>query len=238
VRSYAHSTAGRSRCCLDMNVLGAHSKHVRSAPSTAVREDRGDGLRWSRQQHFRNTRTFEETYANGTIDANPSRVIDDFRPDARTYITLTCLSTGIVHLPSTVEFQRSSRFSDYWLCASAVSFSTLDYRVWSWTDDTGACARCLGPAGRRRMRFSSSGRGRVRAVESTARTPATMVRSVLPSTCRGIGLVAAARRRSRRPADRRICTQSVTHRCALQSAVTFGVQGYDRSWRSAWRWID
>ncbi len=70
---YAHAHA-RALAALGDDVLVLTREQDPQRPEYAVREDRRDGLRVVRVNNtFRNTRTFEETYANGTIDAIASR---------------------------------------------------------------------------------------------------------------------------------------------------------------------
>ena len=93
---YAHVHA-RTLMTHGNDVLVLTRELDRNRPEYAVRTDESDGLRIVRINNtFHNTRTFEETYANGAIDAIARRVIDDFGPDAAHIHHLTCLSTGIV----------------------------------------------------------------------------------------------------------------------------------------------
>jgi glycosyltransferase involved in cell wall biosynthesis len=144
---YAHAHA-RALAALGDDVLVLTREQDPHRPEYAIREDRTDGLRVVRVNNtFRNTRTFEETYANGTIDAIASRLIDDFRPNAAHIHHLTCLSTGIVHLLAERRIPAILTLHDYWLMCHRGQLLDVDYHVCDGPDDTGACASCLGPAG-------------------------------------------------------------------------------------------
>ena len=145
---YAHAHA-RTLAALGDDVLVLTREQDPSRPEYAVREDQSGGLRVVRVNNtFRNTRTFEETYANGTIDGIASLIIDDFRPDAAHIHHLTCLSTGIVHVLAERRIPAILTLHDYWLMCHRGQLLDGEYRVCDGPDDTGACASCLGPAGR------------------------------------------------------------------------------------------
>ena len=141
---YAHAHA-RTLAALGDDVLVLTREQDPNRPEYSVREDQCDGLRIVRVNNmFRNTRTFEETYANGTIDGIASRIIDDFRPDAAHIHHLTCLSTGIVHVLAERRIPAILTLHDYWLMCHRGQLLDVDYRA---CDGPPECHACVGPAG-------------------------------------------------------------------------------------------
>jgi GT2 family glycosyltransferase/glycosyltransferase involved in cell wall biosynthesis len=176
---YAHAHA-RTLAALGDDVLVLTREQDPGRPEYEVyegREDQSGGLRIVRVNNtFRNTRTFEETYANSTIDAIASRVIDDFRPEAAHIHHLTCLSTGIIHLLGDRRIPAILTLHDYWLMCHRGQLLDVNYRVCDGPDETGACSTCLGPAGGAGL-LQFLGARAVRAIEEhLPATPATLVR--------------------------------------------------------------
>ena len=223
---YAHAHA-RTLAALGDDVLVLTREQDPDRPEYAVREDQGDGLRVVRVNNtFRNTRTFEETYANGTIDAIASRIIDDFRPDAAHIHHLTCLSTGIVHLLAARRIPAILTLHDYWLMCHRGQLLDVDYRV---CNDTGACASCLGPAGGAGS-LQFLGARAVRAIEEhLPAAPAKLVRRAAVDVAAVVsrGRASADRERQRTAHMRAVCDQ-IAHfiapsRCMRDRFVAFGV---------------
>ena len=196
----------------------------------AVRTDESDGLRIVRINNtFRNTRTFEETYANRAIDAIARRVIDDFGPDAAHIHHLTCLSTGIVDVLAARQVPTILTLHDYWLMCHRGQLLDVDYRVCDGPDDTGACSTCLGPAGHAGS-IQFLGARAVRAIED--RLPPVPARLVRRTAVELAGFVAregiAVDRERRRTAHMRAVCDRITHfiapsRCMRDRFVAFGV---------------
>jgi GT2 family glycosyltransferase/glycosyltransferase involved in cell wall biosynthesis len=226
---YAHAHA-RTLAALGDDVLVLTREQDPSRPEYAVREDQVDGLRVVRVNNtFRNTRTFEETYANGTIDAIASRVIDDFRPDAAHIHHLTCLSTGIVHLLAERRIPAILTLHDYWLMCHRGQLLDVDYRVCDGPDDTGACESCLGSAGGAGS-LQFLGARAVRAIEThLPSAPAKLVRRAATDLAGVISRDAASvdRERPRTAHMRAVCDQ-IAHfiapsQCMRDRFVAFGV---------------
>jgi GT2 family glycosyltransferase/glycosyltransferase involved in cell wall biosynthesis len=178
---------------------------------------------------FRSTRTFEETYANGTIDAIACRVIDNFKPDAAHIHHLTCLSTGIVDVLAERRIPAILTLHDYWLMCHRGQLLDVDYRVCDGPDVTGTCARCLGPAGRAGSLHFLGARA-VRSIEAhLPETPARLVRRAAVDLA---GLVArdglSVESEGRRTAHMRAVCDRITHfiapsYCIRDRFVAFGV---------------
>jgi GT2 family glycosyltransferase/glycosyltransferase involved in cell wall biosynthesis len=226
---YAHAHA-RALAALGDDVLVLTREQDPHRPEYAIREGRTDGLRVVRVNNtFRNTRTFEETYANGTIDAIASRLIDDFRPNAAHIHHLTCLSTGIVHLLAERRIPAILTLHDYWLMCHRGQLLDVDYHVCDGPDDTGACASCLGPAGGAGS-LQFLGARAVRAVERhLPAAPAKLVRRAAGDLSGVVSRNAASvdHERQRTAHMRAVCDQ-IAHliapsRCMRDRFVAFGV---------------
>jgi GT2 family glycosyltransferase/glycosyltransferase involved in cell wall biosynthesis len=201
-----------------------------SRPEYAVRADDRDGLRIVRINNtFRSTRTFEETYANDAIDAIARRVIDDFKPDAAHIHHVTCLSTGIVHVLAERRIPTVLTLHDYWLMCHRGQLLDVDYRVCDGPDAAGACAACLGPAGRAGS-LQFLGARALRAIETRVpAAPARLVRRAAMDMARLVAREDASidRERNRTTHMRAVCGE-VTHfiapsRYIRDRFVAFGV---------------
>ena len=226
---YAHAHA-RTLATNGDDVLVLTRELDLNRPDYAVRAEQASGLRIVRVNNaFRNTRTFEETYANSTIDAIAGRVIDDFMPDAAHVHHLTCLSTGIIDLLAERRIPTILTLHDYWLMCHRGQLLDIDYRVCDGPDDTGACATCLGPAG---------GAGSIqflgaRVVRSmVARLPEGPARLVRRAAVDLAGLIARDRanfdRERQRTAHMRALCDQITHfiapsRYMRDRFVAFGI---------------
>jgi GT2 family glycosyltransferase/glycosyltransferase involved in cell wall biosynthesis len=226
---YAHAHA----CALAADgddVFVLTREHDPSRPEYNVRRDDRGGLRILRVNNtFRNTRTFEDTYANSVIDAIANGVIDHFRPDAAHVHHLTCLSTGIVGLLAERCIPTILTLHDYWLICHRGQLLDVDYRVCDGPDDTGVCARCLGPAGGAGP-LQFLGRRAMRSIE--ARVPEAPARMLRRAALELAGLVAsdgaAVDRERRRTAHMRALCNEITHfiapsRYLRDRFVAFGV---------------
>jgi GT2 family glycosyltransferase/glycosyltransferase involved in cell wall biosynthesis len=144
---YAHTHA-RALAADGHDILVLTREQDPNRPEYEVRRDDHNGLATLRVNNtFRNTRTFEDTYSNGAVDAIARGVIDDFKPDAAHIHHLTCLSTGIVGLLAERRIPVILTLHDYWLMCHRGQLLDVDYRVCDGPRDAGTCARCLGPAG-------------------------------------------------------------------------------------------
>jgi GT2 family glycosyltransferase/glycosyltransferase involved in cell wall biosynthesis len=226
---YAHAHA-KALAALGDDVLVLTREQDPNRPEYDVRADEVDGLRVVRVNNtFRNTRTFEETYANGAIDAIASRVVDDFKPDAAHIHHLTCLSTGIVHLLADRRVPAVLTLHDYWLICHRGQLLDVDYCVCQGPDDTGACVRCLGPAGSAGS-LQFMGARAVRAIERhLPAAPATFVRRTALDLAALVGSDGASADRERhRTAHMRGVCDRITHfiapsRCMRDRFVAFGI---------------
>jgi len=226
---YAHAHA-RALASVGDDVLVLTREHDPSRAEYEVRRDDRDGLRILRVNNtFRNSRTFEDTYANNAIDAIANGVIDDFRPDAAHIHHLTCLSTGIIGLLAERRIPTILTLHDYWLICHRGQLLDVDYRVCDGPDDTGVCARCLGPVGGAGP-LQFLGARAMRSIE--ARLPDAPARVLRRAALEITGLVAcegaAVDRERRRTAHMRAVCNEITHfiapsRYLRDRFVAFGV---------------
>jgi GT2 family glycosyltransferase/glycosyltransferase involved in cell wall biosynthesis len=226
---YAHAHA-RALAADGDDVLVLTRERDPSRPEYDVRRDDRDGLGILRVNNtFRNTRTFEDTYANNVIDAIAKDVIDDFRPDAAHVHHLTCLSTGIVGLLAERCIPTILTLHDYWLICHRGQLLDVDYRVCDGPDDTGVCARCLGPAGGAGP-LQFLGRRAMRSIEACV--PGAPARVLRRAALELAGLVAcdgaAVDRERQRTAHMRALCSEITHfiapsRYLRDRFVAFGV---------------
>lgn len=189
-------------------------------PEYAVRTEVRDGLRIaSINNTFRDTRSFEETYCNTTIDAAAARLIDGFRPDVAHIHHLTCLSTTIVNRLAERGIPSVLTLHDYWLICHRGQLLNTDCQVCDGPGH-GSCDRCVGEcAGVHSLGFAAA--PAVRAIERTL--PAHLA-AQLHRTARGMAALASSttggyRQSEARSEHMREACAAITHFIAPSRAV-------------------
>jgi GT2 family glycosyltransferase/glycosyltransferase involved in cell wall biosynthesis len=225
---YAHAHARALRALGD-DVVVLTRDHDTARADYDVRDEQRDGLRIvSVNNTFRHTRSFEDTYRNGAIDAIASRLIDDVEPDVAHIHHLTGLSTTIVQALAARAIPRILTLHDYWLICHRGQLLDTDDQICDGPEPDG-CHACLGVSGATGA-VGYTGAAAVRALER--RLPAVPAR-LLRGAAEQMAEMAASRAnsgdraRARLAHMRQVC-DAVTHflapsRFMRDRFVRFGV---------------